>query len=489
MNTSTLQTDSGGSGQSVTKDIVHKKIAILVPNPCNPDYRIIKYAELFKKNGHDVRVYCGRSGALPEQESINGIVYIRKYIAPKSIISLASTHPQNSTKQHSKKVVHPPETPNEGAQNKIPNHPIKFSNKAKNKFNHILKIAIKSAKKLANQINRRIAYKYQPTAYRVAFEHELEKWQPDIVHCHDWQTLEFGAKIKKKTNCVLIFDSHELETHRNPPLPPARQRWMAKYEGRLLPQCDFVTTVCSSIAEHLHIEYKITKPMVIVNAPIVDRQLSPVAVARWGRIPVDSDVRSESKFPSSSYLLVVVGNLTINRGIETLLQAMQLLPENVVLAMIGKSTDEFRQKIESLIIECKLSSRVKMIEPVNPVHLVDFLKTADAGIIPIIPKTLSYEYALPNKLFECAFAGLPVIASDTKELKLITEKFRLGVTFPPGDVQALANAITEKMKSNNKMNQQVICQKFINEMNFETSALQLLQIINHSTQHSKSLHR
>ncbi len=57
-----------------------KKIAILLPNPCNPDYRVIKHAEFFARAGHEVRIYCRWSKGLPMVEVLNGVTYIRKPI-------------------------------------------------------------------------------------------------------------------------------------------------------------------------------------------------------------------------------------------------------------------------------------------------------------------------------------------------------------------------------------------------------------------------
>jgi glycosyltransferase involved in cell wall biosynthesis len=39
---------------------------------------------------------------------------------------------------------------------------------------------------------------------------------------------------------------------------------------------------------------------------------------------------------------------------------------------------------------------------------------------------LSDYYSLPNKLFEYAFAGLPILASDFPEIRKIVDKYSLG---------------------------------------------------------------
>ena len=432
--------------QNIDREIAkkkRKKIAILLPNPCNPDYRIIKYAELFNRDGHEVVVFCRSAPNLPAIENLNGVQYRRKNIVTtKTLTNLA----KDFVNEPSKQSIHRPQTA--GLENPAASLPpekhnivLRIAGKLKRHAKKWLKKPIVSLKKVTNSFNRRVAYKSQPTIFQAVFKQDVIGWGPDIVHCHDWQTLQLGVEIKNAIGSKLIFDSHELETHRNPPLTPARKRWMEKYEAKLLPQCDLVTTVCESIAAHLESSYKIPRPWVVVNSPIVSKALMPTPVPRWGRLPSNPSIRTEAGFSESTYLLTIVGNLTINRGVETLLDAMRGLPSDIAVAMVGKATPEFKTEIEKLIKEYNLENRVRLLDPVNPVFLVDFLSSANAGIIPIIPKTLSYQFALPNKLFECAFAGLPIIASDTVEIKMIIDRYSLGSTFPFGNHERLAKEI------------------------------------------------
>lgn len=55
-----------------------KKIAIVVPNPCNPDYRVIRQAETLARQGHEVRIYATRNPTTPAYEEFNGVTYLRE---------------------------------------------------------------------------------------------------------------------------------------------------------------------------------------------------------------------------------------------------------------------------------------------------------------------------------------------------------------------------------------------------------------------------
>ena len=56
-----------------------KRVAMIVSNPCDPDYRVIKEAESLAMAGYEVRVYCTWRPKLgiPVKETINGVTYVR----------------------------------------------------------------------------------------------------------------------------------------------------------------------------------------------------------------------------------------------------------------------------------------------------------------------------------------------------------------------------------------------------------------------------
>lgn len=57
---------------------MRKKVAILVPNPCDPDFRVIKQAEFFAAHGAEVRVFCRARAGSPRVETVNNVTYVRR---------------------------------------------------------------------------------------------------------------------------------------------------------------------------------------------------------------------------------------------------------------------------------------------------------------------------------------------------------------------------------------------------------------------------
>jgi len=69
--------------------------------------------------------------------------------------------------------------------------------------------------------------------------------------------------------------------------------------------------------------------------------------------------------------------------------------------------------------------------PVIPNDLVlDCAASATIGFALIEPISLSYQYALPNKLFEYIMARTPVIVSDMPQMKAVVDRYNVGFTVP-----------------------------------------------------------
>lgn len=58
---------------------MNKRVVMLVSNPCNPDYRVVKEAESLARAGYNVCILATWKPKLgiPLQENINGVTYLR----------------------------------------------------------------------------------------------------------------------------------------------------------------------------------------------------------------------------------------------------------------------------------------------------------------------------------------------------------------------------------------------------------------------------
>jgi glycogen synthase len=289
-------------------------------------------------------------------------------------------------------------------------------------------------------------------SYEIVFGAILQDWQPDVIHAHDGVTLPTAARAASVLGAKLVFDSHELEVHRNPPLSWLKRRQVQRMERRYLPRADKVMTVTNLLADHLAEEYRIKRPTVVFNAP-------PAKVEhvheRWDVLD-RTDLRTEMHLKTRKFVFVYTGQATLNRSLELAIIALSKLQgfedpncrfdNDYRLVTVGGVQQGHDAVLRRLADTYGVSRYVRFLPPVAPQRVAKYISTANASIIPIIPVTLSYEYAMPNKLFEAMLSGNPIIGSDLMEMAPFIAENRLGLTYradsPDDCVEKMIELIT-----------------------------------------------
>jgi glycosyltransferase involved in cell wall biosynthesis len=113
----------------------------------------------------------------------------------------------------------------------------------------------------------------------------------------------------------------------------------------------------------------------------------------------------------------------------------------VQLQLIGPGRDPYRDLLYERAIEAGVADRLMICPAVPPTAVIDSISDADVGLMLIEPVCRSYELTLPNKLFEYAAAGLPILASDMPVIAAVVRDEGLGEVVPPDDIQLIAEAL------------------------------------------------
>jgi glycosyltransferase involved in cell wall biosynthesis len=255
-----------------------------------------------------------------------------------------------------------------------------------------------------------------------------------VYHAHDLNTLPVAWLAARRDKAELVYDSHELYVERNK-LNPSSKAWkwfQRKVEGFLIRRCDAVFTVNESLAGEMAKRYNIAMPGVIMNTPAKFTK-ADLALLGNGRL------RSELNIPVERKLLLYVGAITFNRGLEELIQSLRHLPD-CFLVFMGYGNAKFKQGLAGHAEQTGVSDRFSFFGPVPTDRVIHYAAGADLGVAPIANACLSYYYCSPNKLFEYMNAGLPVIASNFPELEKVVLGHHIGLTFDPADPQDIARA-------------------------------------------------
>ena len=111
---------------------------------------------------------------------------------------------------------------------------------------------------------------------------------------------------------------------------------------------------------------------------------------------------------------------------------------------------------------------------VPPEELISYTQSADFGISLIENTSLSYYYCLPNKIFEYAQAGIPLIVSENIEMKNIVLNNNILISID-NNVSSIINEI-EKISIEDKKKYSKNLFKFKNEYNWESQEQKIHKI-------------
>jgi glycosyltransferase involved in cell wall biosynthesis len=140
--------------------------------------------------------------------------------------------------------------------------------------------------------------------------------------------------------------------------------------------------------------------------------------------------------------IVYVGGLMPGRGLEPTIEALALLPD-VRLRIVGPGGGPFVDRLHALASAAGVADRVVFDGAVPPDRVVAAAAGASLGLALIEPICRSYELTLPNKLFEYARAGVPVLSSAVPVLAGVVRDNGIGVVAESLSARGVAAAAVE----------------------------------------------
>ncbi|KIC40502.1 hypothetical protein RA27_11975 [Ruegeria sp. ANG-R] len=262
---------------------------------------------------------------------------------------------------------------------------------------------------------------------------------PDVIHAHDIYCLPAGVLLAKRFKAKLVYDAHEYEPARATKNPADGSNFAEKLEDDCLPFVDHMITVSSSIAE-LYAERFKDHPTLILNAPEIDANYMG---SRKKQALDQLSIRAQAHVDDGTPLVIFTGGIQMgHRGLDKVLQALVHLPE-VRLATMGPR----HQKNDSWFMKearkVGVSDRITLLPPVAAPDVPVAISTADLAICPFQDVSLNHRYAMPNKLFEAAFAGVPICVSDLPEMRRFAETLGFGRAMDETDPESIAEAIRD----------------------------------------------
>ena len=121
--------------------------------------------------------------------------------------------------------------------------------------------------------------------------------------------------------------------------------------------------------------------------------------------------------------IVSTAGTSLERGTDRLVGCMPALRDTAALYLVGGGTDRDNDTVIGLIEELGVSDAVHVIGRLGQNELKYFLSRCDIGAVIYSKDDLNNIYCSSGKLYEYAYEGLPIAATDNEPLaRLCTEK-------------------------------------------------------------------
>ncbi len=270
------------------------------------------------------------------------------------------------------------------------------------------------------------AIQYFEFAFRVISRYR----KVDAWHCNDYEAFVIGVLAKiTRPRLKLIYDCHELESHRNG--KGAFMRFAIRtIEKLFISWAELVITVSPSIQEFYKRKYNLSFVALVRNLP------NEMQVSHSNTLREKLDLKDDQR------VFLYQGMLAKGRGIEVLLNAFESRKTtDAVIVFMGFGA--LKEQIEAFAARNK---NIFFVPAVSYAEIPLYTGSADVGVNSVEPTCLSYKYSLPNKLFEYIQSEIPVITNPLPDCAALVNEYKVGRVIPVWNVAAINEVVDEMMK-------------------------------------------
>jgi glycosyltransferase involved in cell wall biosynthesis len=233
----------------------------------------------------------------------------------------------------------------------------------------------------------------------------------DVVHTHLVHADLYGGVAAQLRGTTLVSTKHN-----DDPFRTGAFRFVERALARL---ADRVVTISDSLHRFTVEQVGVPASKVETIHYGLDEPPRP-----WGTNPADA-------VPESARILLSTSRLTSQKGIDVAVEALSLLPDDVVLVVLGEGSE--RELLEELAREHAVDARVFL--PGRVPDVAAWLRRASVYVQPA--RWEGFGLAV----LEAMVCGLPVVATNVSSLPELVVDGESGVLVPPDDPAALARGI------------------------------------------------
>jgi len=255
---------------------------------------------------------------------------------------------------------------------------------------------------------------------------EAKKHRADLYIGHNLGALPAVVKAAKKYGKSCGFDAEDF--HRNEESDDIGNigvKLKSYVEDKYIPQLQYLTASSPLIGAEYQRLYPNIKSTTVLNT-----------FPKSGKIVIKNKPANEP-----IKLFWFSQTVGINRGIEEMVGAIKLLPQQEFeLHLLGDVSDTMRNEFTTQVAHTK--SSIHFHKPIPSQHIMTFAGGFDIGMASEQGMPHNRNICLTNKLFTYIQAGLPVLVSDTKAQTALMQEYDVeGILYKNNDLSAIADAL------------------------------------------------
>jgi glycosyltransferase involved in cell wall biosynthesis len=240
--------------------------------------------------------------------------------------------------------------------------------------------------------------------------------RPDVVHCHEPESLLVAYLVKQRLGCPLIYDIHD-------DYPEViRTDWGGGLVGDLMAARSeaYEEAICGRVHHMIAAHEPLARHYQRFGVPVTPIQNFPIT-GLFHRT-IDPGVRVRYR---DMDIFVHVGQLKSSRGMEVLMAAFLRVvkdhPHAMLVVTSGSPPEALLGGLSTLE-----RSRVDFLGWVDYEVVPKIISCAVAGLA-LMKRTPFFEMIVPNKVYEFMACGCPVIASGLSEVRRYVADPKAGV--------------------------------------------------------------
>lgn len=300
--------------------------------------------------------------------------------------------------------------------------------------------------------------------FSILLFYNLLKSKAGVFFAEDIYTLPFVCAAAKIKGAKVFYDSRELFGF----LAGLKDRKkiqtiLAGLEKFFIRFANHVIVTGDMDGEFLIKQYGIEKTITIRNLPFYKENIKAV------------DLRNKFGIPHDKKILLYQGVILHGRGLKHIFEYLKS-NNNCVLLILGDG--DHKQYYTDLAVSMGITNKVIFAGKLPQDELLNYSAGADVGLSLIENISVSYYYALPNKLFEYIMTGLPVAVSKLPQMEKVVTGYNVGIVINLEDEKNINSKLNVLLQNDNLHSKcRENCLSAAKELNWDNEIKKLFAVL------------